>query len=114
MAFDKAAFSARLRGKRAELDITQQQLADRCGNVSAAAIAQYGNDGTLKTVLGSRYDEVQKIVNSSSSTSRTYTVKSGNTLSGIGAMLGVDWKTIASKNGISEPYTIYPGQALTI
>lgn len=42
MAFDKAAFSARLRGKRAELDIMQQQLADRCGNVSAAAIAQYG------------------------------------------------------------------------
>lgn len=44
MAFDKAVFSARLRGKRAELDITQQQLADRCGNVSAAAIAQYEND----------------------------------------------------------------------
>lgn len=45
MAFDKTVFSARLRGKRAELDITQQQLADLCGNVSAAAIAQYENDG---------------------------------------------------------------------
>lgn len=65
-------------------------------------------------MLGSRYDEVQKIVNGSSSTSRTYTVKSGNTLSGIGTMLGVDWKTIASANGICEPYTIYPGQVLTI
>ena len=48
----------------------------------------------------------------SSSTSRTYTVKSGDTLSEIGEKLGVNWKTIAEKNGISSPYTIYPGQVL--
>ena len=44
----------------------------------------------------------------------TYTVKSGDTLSGIGAKLGVDWKQIASANNISSPYTIYPGQVLKI
>ena len=42
----------------------------------------------------------------------SYTVKSGDTLSGIGAKLGINWKTIADKNGIKSPYTIYPGQVL--
>lgn len=51
---------------------------------------------------------------SSSGSSTTYTVKSGDTLSGIGAKLGVDWKQIANANNISSPYTIYPGQVLKI
>lgn len=46
------------------------------------------------------------------STGRVYTVVSGDTLSGIGAKLGVDWRSIASANGIPAPYTIYPGQQL--
>lgn len=53
-------------------------------------------------------------IGGTASTKHMYTVKAGDTLSGIGAKLGVNWKTIASKNGISEPYTIYPGQVLTI
>lgn len=44
----------------------------------------------------------------------TYTVVAGDTLSGIGAKLGVDWHQIASLNGIVAPYTIYPGQVLHI
>lgn len=44
----------------------------------------------------------------------TYTVVSEDTLSGIGAKLGVDWHTIAALNGLSSPYTIYPGQVLHI
>lgn len=47
-------------------------------------------------------------------TQKTYTVKAGDTLSGIGSKLGVNWKDIANKNGISSPYTIYPGQVLKI
>lgn len=73
---------------------------------------RYGNDPVRKTVLdacGGRYQAVQDIINGKS---RTYTVKSGDTLSGIGAKLGVGWKDIASKNGIPAPYTIYPGQKL--
>ena len=46
------------------------------------------------------------------SSSSTYTVVSGDTLSEIGQKLGVNWKDIANKNGISSPYTIYPGQVL--
>jgi len=73
---------------------------------------KYGNNPTRKIVLGNRYDEVQSIVNGGYSNSRTYTVVSGDTLSGIGQKVGVDWHTIANKNNISAPYTIYPGQKL--
>lgn len=44
----------------------------------------------------------------------TYTVKSGDCLSKIGANLGVNWKDIANLNGIVSPYTIYVGQKLII
>lgn len=43
---------------------------------------------------------------------KTYTVKKGDTLSGVGAKLGVSWKTLASKNGIKAPYVIRVGQKL--
>lgn len=81
---------------------------------------KWGDGNTRKSKLeaaGYNYNDIQAEVNkqlgvSSSSSSRTYTVKSGDTLSGIGAKLGVNWQTIASKNGIKSPYTIYPGQKL--
>lgn len=47
-------------------------------------------------------------------TATTYTVKSGDCLSSIGTRLGVSWIDIANRNGIHSPYTIYPGQVLTI
>lgn len=43
-----------------------------------------------------------------------YVVQSGDTLSGIGANLGLDWGEIASLNGIYEPYVIYTGQELML
>ncbi len=45
---------------------------------------------------------------------RAYTVAKGDTLSGIGAELGVNWKDIAEINGIKDPYTIIVGQVLKI
>lgn len=44
----------------------------------------------------------------------TYTVKSSDCLSKIGANLGVNWRDIANLNGIVSPYTIYVGQKLII
>jgi LysM repeat protein len=44
----------------------------------------------------------------------TYTVVSGDTLSGIGAKTGTDWHTLAAINGISDPNKIYPGQVLRL
>ena len=99
-----------------------QEMINHIASASANALAEetkngkYGNGETRKIVLGNRYTEVQNIINGSSNSnnSSTYTVVSGDTLSGIGSKLGVNWKDIANANGISSPYTIYPGQKLTI
>lgn len=99
-----------------------QEMINHIASANANTLAEetkngkYGNGETRKIVLGSRYTEVQNIINgnSNSNNSSTYTVVSGDTLSGIGSKLGVNWKDIANANGISSPYTIYPGQKLTI
>lgn len=97
-----------------------QALVNHVLTSSASTLAQevidgeWGNGDTRKRAMGARYDEVQEKVNAKLGAAKTYTVKSGDTLSGIGAKLGVNWKDIASKNGISAPYTIYTGQVLTV
>lgn len=48
------------------------------------------------------------------STSVVYTVKSGDTLSGIAAKYGTTYQHLASINGISNPNLIYPGQKIKI
>lgn len=47
---------------------------------------------------------------------KTYTVKSGDTLSAIGSAYGIEWTKIytANENVISDPNLIYPGQKLSI
>lgn len=60
-------------------------------------------------------DRVNEILNQNNQpTYKTYTVKSGDTLSGIGAKTNTSWKEIANINGINSPYTIYPGQVLKL
>lgn len=44
----------------------------------------------------------------------TYTVVKGDNLTKIGKKVGVPWREIAQLNGLSAPYTIYPGQILRI
>lgn len=73
----------------------------------------YGNGDERKRLLGTYYQTIQNGINSSSKpAARTYTVKSGDTLSGIGLQLGVAWTSIASMNGLKDPYIIQPGQVL--
>lgn len=47
-------------------------------------------------------------------TTITYTVKKGDTLSGIASRYGTTYQELAKINGISDPNKIYPGQVLTI
>ena len=59
-----------------------------------------------------------KLANSSNASQNTsdiiYTVKSGDTLSGICARYGADWKQVASYNGLRNPHLIYPNQQIKI
>ena len=73
---------------------------------------RYGNGDVRKTVLGSRYNNVQDQVNAGSA--QYYTVQSGDTLSGIAAKYGTTHQKIAQLNGMSNPNLIYVGQKLRI
>ena len=77
---------------------------------------KYGNGDLRKRVLGSRYSEVQKVINGQSNTSsyKSYTVKAGDTLSGIAAKYGTTYQKIAKDNGIANPNKISIGQVLKI
>lgn len=84
---------------------------------------KWGNGDARRTALtnaGYDYDAIQAIVNArygkggSSSSSKTYTVKSGDTLSEIAARYGTTYQELAKKNGIANPNLIYPGQVLKI
>lgn len=77
---------------------------------------KYGNNPVRQTVIeacGGKYQEAQDIINGKGG-SKTYTVKSGDTLSGIAAKFGTTYQAIAAKNGISNPNVIYAGQVLKI
>ena len=52
-------------------------------------------------------------VNEKVSTTRTYTVRSGDNLSSIASRLGITYQVLAQRNGLSNPNLIYPGQTLS-
>ena len=45
---------------------------------------------------------------------RTYTMKSGDTLSEIAASFGVDWREMARLNNLENPDLIFPGQVFKV
>ncbi|MFR0594003.1 LysM peptidoglycan-binding domain-containing protein [Limosilactobacillus mucosae] len=51
---------------------------------------------------------------SSTNSSGSYTVKSGDTLYGIALANGLNWQTLAKQNGISDPNVIFVGQKLSL
>lgn len=97
-----------------------QNMINHIASASASTLATevkrgtYGNGDVRKVVLGTRYDEVQKIVNGGGTSPVYYTVKSGDTLSGIAAKYGTTYQKIASLSGISNPNKIYVGQRVRV
>lgn len=87
---------------------TDEQLAQE------VLAGKYGDGNARKQALGSRYDAVQAKVNQLAGAARTYTVQSGDTLSGIAVKYGTSWQALAAKNGLANPNLIYPGQVLSI
>lgn len=99
-----------------------QSVINHIATASAKTLAEevwdgdYGNDDVREVVLGARYDEVMAIVNKSQNkvTPQYYTVKRGDTLSGIASKYGTTYQKIAQLNGISNPNLIYAGQRLRV
>lgn len=80
---------------------------------------RFGDGENRRRVLGSRYDAVQAIVNqklgaSNAPATQTYTVRSGDTLSGIAARYGTTWQHLQQLNGLADPNRIYVGQVLKV
>lgn len=74
--------------------------------------------GMSKTMDGFRRDVAAKMgkveVKKPDSNYMDYVVRSGDTLSGIGAKFGVDWRELVKLNNIVDPGLIYPGQHINI
>ncbi|TEU17356.1 MAG: PKD domain-containing protein [Anaerolineales bacterium] len=83
----------------------------------------YSAAGSYKVTLtvtddGNGTDQVVAQIETSTGKSRTYTVKSGDTLMEISRKLFNDdaqyWDEIADLNSLKAPYTIHPGQELIV
>lgn len=87
--------------------------------VTEVLAGKWGNGEDRKNRLkqaGYNYETIQSAVNTAikSKQAITYVVKSGDTLSKIANKFGTTYQEIVSKNGISNPNLIYPGQILKI
>lgn len=91
-----------LSGIATQFGTTYQQLA-QLNNISNPSLIHVGQ--VLQVTRG----RVQASSNASS-----YTVRSGDTLSGIAARFGLSWHTLAAKNNLSGNYVIFVGQTLTL
>jgi len=90
---------------------SDNQLADE------VIAGRFGDGDARRKALGNRYDAVQAIVNQKlthKSAGRTYTVRAGDTLSGIAARYGTTWQKLQRINGIRNPNLIRVGQVLRI
>lgn len=90
---------------------SDSQLADE------VIAGKFGDGDARSNALGARYDAVQAIVNQKlggGQKSRTYTVRPGDTLSGIAARYGTTWQRLQQINGIKNANLIRVGQVLRI
>lgn len=90
---------------------TNEQIADE------VIAGKWGNGADREKRLkeaGYDYNAVQAIVNSKMSNVTYYSVRRGDTLSGIAARYGTTWQKIAADNNLANPNLIYPSQVLVI
>lgn len=104
------AVNAKL-AKKSNDEIAQEVIAGKWGN---------GDDRKQRlTRAGYNYTEIQAIVSKLMNANKAskavyYTVRSGDTLSGIASKYGTTYQKLAQMNGISNPNKIYAGQRLRV
>lgn len=106
--------------KKATTPITStgtQVYTVRYGDTLSGIASRYGTStSTLASINGISNPnwiypgQVLKL--SGGSSTRVYTVRSGDTLSGIASRLGTSWTALKVKNGLANANLIYPGQTL--
>ncbi|HEX2981058.1 MAG TPA: LysM peptidoglycan-binding domain-containing protein, partial [Anaerolineaceae bacterium] len=73
---------------------------------------------TLKIPAGSPVSNEQQVAAPTASpavgSSQTYVVQQGDYIMALARRFGVDWRVLAEQNNVVYPYTIHPGQTLTI
>ena len=89
---------------------TLSEIAARFGTTVSRLAALNGIADPDKIYVG----QVLRLTGSPSQDQTVYTVKAGDTLSGIAARFGTTYQVLAQINGISDPDRIYPGQTLRI
>lgn len=89
----------------------------RYGDTLSGIASRYGTStSTLASINGISNPnwiypgQVLKL--SGGSSTRSYTVRSGDTLSAIASRLGTSWTALKAKNGLTNANLIYPGQTL--
>lgn len=104
------AVNAKL-AKKSNEEIAHEVIAGKWGN---------GNDRKQRlTSAGYNYNAIQTIVSKLMSANKAskavyYTVRSGDTLSGIASKYGTTYQKLARMNGISNPNKIYAGQRIRV
>lgn len=104
------AVNAKL-AKKSNEEIAHEVIAGKWGN---------GNDRKQRlTSAGYNYNAIQAIVSKLMSANKAskavyYTVRSGDTLSGIASKYGTTYQKLAQINGISNPNKIYAGQRVRV
>lgn len=96
--------------KKSEDTIAAEVIAGKWGNgqdrVNRLKQAGY-NPATIQAKVNAKLGATKPAA-------RTYTVRAGDTLSGIAAKFGTTYQALAAKNNIANPNLIHPGQVLKI
>ena len=100
--------------------VTPKPVRKSNDQIASEVIAGQWGDGNDRknrlTKAGYDYNVIQDIVNKKLGASQAvyYTVRSGDTLSGIASRYGTTWQKLQAMNGISNPNIIYAGQKLRV
>ena len=103
--------------QKATTTTTASTYTVRYGDTLSAIASRYGTStSALASLNGIKNANLiypgQVLKLSGGSSTRSYTVRSGDTLSGIASRLGTSWTSLKVKNGIANANLIYPGQTL--
>ena len=92
---------------------TLSDIAVRYG-MTTKALQNLNNISNPNKIYAGQVLKVKGTAKKSTTKTSTYTVKSGDTLSGIASKYGTTTKALQSLNGITNPNLIYAGQKLIV